>query len=135
MAAVLVLEDDPAVGTTLCTMLTLAGFTTHRAKTVDEALVILDNEQVDAVSLDVQVPDPTGLERSGFSLLAILRTMPDYATLPVLIFTGMPLSVEEEDSARELNASVFYKPQSYSVIIQHLTRELHIPPARVRLTS
>ena len=124
MAAVLVLEDDPSVGTTLCTMLTLAGFTTHCARTVDDALAILGNERVDAVSLDVVVPDPKGLERSGLSLLGMLRTTPDYASLPVLIFTGMPLSVEEEEAVRELKASVFYKPQPYSVIIQHLTHEL-----------
>jgi hypothetical protein len=54
----------------------------------------------------------------------MLRTTPDYASLPVLIFTGMPLSAEEEEAVRELKASVFYKPQPYSVIIQHLTHEL-----------
>jgi DNA-binding response OmpR family regulator len=43
-----VLEDDPAVQATLCTMLTLAGFTTHRAVTVDDALAILVREHVDA---------------------------------------------------------------------------------------
>jgi len=135
MPAVLVLEDDPAVRTTLCTMLTLAGFTTHYAVTVDDALAILGSEHVDAVSLDVRVPDPKGLERSGLSLLTILRETPAYAAVPALIFTGMPLSVEEEDVARKLNAPVFYKPQPYSVLIQHLNRQLQPRPAPPRFDN
>ena len=135
MPAVLVLEDDPAVRTTLCTMLMLAGFTTHYAVTVDDALAILGSEHVDAVSLDVRVPDPKGLERSGLSLLTILRETPAYAAVPALIFTGMPLSVEEEDVARKLNAPVFYKPQPYSVLIQHLNRQLQPRPAPPRFDN
>ena len=131
MPAVLVLEDDPSVCSTLCTMLTLAGFTTHHAQTVDEALAILARQRVDAVSLDVRVPDPKGLDRSGLSLLNLLRATPGYSSLPALIFTGMPLSVEEEETARSLNAAIFYKPQPYSVLIQHLNRQLQprrVPP-------
>ena len=135
MPAVLVLEDDPSVRTTLCTMLMLAGFTTHYAVTVDEALAILGREHVDAVSLDVRVPDPQGLERSGLSLLSMLRATPEHAALPALIFTGMPLSVEEEDAARRLNAPVFYKPQPYSVLIQHLNRQLQSRPSAPRLDN
>ena len=130
MAAVLVLEDDPSVAATLCTMLTLAGFTAHHAKTVDEGLLILATERVDAVSLDMCVPDPKGLERSGLSLLVTLRRMPTYASMPAVIFTGMPLSTQQEDTARTLNAAIFYKPQSYSVLIDYLTRQLDILPSR-----
>ena len=124
MPAVLVLEDDPCVSTTLCTVLTLAGFTPHPARTVDDALAILETERVDAVSLDMCVPDPKGLERSGLSLLTILRTMPDHASLPAVIFTGQPLSIEEEDAARNLHAQVIYKPESYTVIVDYLNRQL-----------
>ena len=125
----LVLEDDPSIRATLCTMLAHAGFTTLSAQTVEDAFAILARERVDAVSLDVRVPDPKGLDRSGLSLLATLRTMPGYASLPAMIFTGMPLTLEEEAVARTLNASIFYKPQPYSVLIQHLNRQLQ--PQRV----
>ena len=133
MLAVLVLEDEPSVCTTLCTMLTLSGFRALPAQTVDEALAILRTEKVDAVSLDVRVPDPKGLERTGLSLLKILRATPGYTSLPVVIFTGMPLSVEEEAAAQDLNASVFYKPQPYAVLIDHLNRQLqpHRKPSRL----
>lgn len=58
-----------------------------------------------------------------------------YAALPALIFTGMPLSAEEEAVARKLNAPVFYKPQPYSVLIQHLNRQLQRRPAPARLDN
>ena len=125
----LVLEDDPSIRATLCTMLAHAGFTTLSAQTVEDAFAILARERVDAVSLDVRVPDPKGLDRSGLSLLATLRTMPGYASLPAMIFTGMPLTLEEEAVARTLNAPIFYKPQPYAVLIQHLNRQLQ--PQRV----
>ena len=127
------LEDDPSVSTTLCTVLSQAGYTAHRAQTVDEALAILRSQPVDAVSLDVRVPDPKGLERSGMALLSILRATPGYASLPAVIFTGMPLSVEEENTARHLDAQVFYKPQRYAVLVEHLNRQLQprLLPARL----
>ena len=92
----------------------MAGFSPHPAQNVDEALAILENEHVDAVSLDMCMPDSKGLKRTGLSFLTILRAMPDRASLPAMIRTGMPLSIEDEDTARRLNAQVFYKPQSYS---------------------
>ena len=133
MTAVLVLEDDPCVSETLCTVLTLAGFSPHPAQNVDEALAILETEHVDAVSLDMCMPDPKGLKRTGLSFLTILRAMPDRASLPAMILTGMPLSIEDEDTARRLNAQVFYKPQSYTVLIEHLNRELQRSPVPERV--
>jgi CheY-like chemotaxis protein len=125
---VLVVEDELPVQTTICAALTLMGFKPHRAATVDAALTILGADHVDAVSLDIRLPDPTGLYRSGLSLLPLLRAMPEYARVPVLIFTGNPLSPEDEELARHHDAHVFYKPQPYSVLIEHLSRLLQDAP-------
>ena len=116
--AVLVVEDDAGVGTTLCAMLTLFGYTPYRAGSVDAALRILSTERVDAAIVDVALPDWTGLGRSGLSLLAFLRAT------PVLILTGKQLSPDDDAVARKQNAEVFYKPQSYSVLISRITRLL-----------
>ncbi len=126
---VLVVEDEESVKTTLCATLTVMGFRAHHAQNVDDALKILGNEHVDAISLDIRLPDPRGLQRSGLSLLTFLRATAEYAHVPVLIFTGIPLSPEDQELARRLDAQVFYKPQSYSVLIQHLTRMLEGAPA------
>ena len=42
----------------------------------------------------------------------------------VLLFTGVELSPEEDELARDLRAKVFYKPQLYSAIIDELNRRL-----------
>ena len=124
---VLVVEDEPSVQTTFCATLTLMGFKTQHADTVDRALEILSAERVDAVSLDVRLPDPKGLERSGLTLLAYLRASKEHAHLPVLIFTGQPLSQEEEILIQQHNAEVFYKPQRYTTLVECLTRMLGTP--------
>ncbi len=126
---VLVVEDEPSVQTTFCATLTLMGFKTQHAATVDRALEILGAERVDAVSLDVRLPDPKGLERSGLTLLAYLRASKEHAHLPVLIFTGQPLSQEEEILIQQHNAEVFYKPQRYTTLVECLTRMLGTPRA------
>ncbi len=126
---VLVVEDEPSVQTTFCATLTLMGFKTQHADTVDRALEILGAERVDAVSLDVRLPDPKGLERSGLTLLAYLRASKEHAHLPVLIFTGQPLSQEEEILIQQHNVEVFYKPQRYMTLVECLTRMLGTPRA------
>ena len=126
---VLVVEDEPSVQTTYCATLTLMGFRTHHADTVDRALEILNTERIDAVSLDVRLPDPKGLERSGLTLLAYLRASKEHAHLPVLIFTGVPLSPEEEVLILKHNAEVFYKPQRYTTLVECLSRMLGAPSA------
>jgi DNA-binding response OmpR family regulator len=127
--AVLVVEDDSSVQTTLCATLALLGFTPHHADSVHGALLILSREHIDAVTLDIRLADSKGLPRSGISLLAYLRATPDYAHVPVLIFTGIPLSSDDETLVRKHGAHIFYKPQPYSVLVSHLSRLLDRTPA------
>jgi len=126
-AAILVVEDEASLRTTMCATLTLMGFRAHQAESVDAALKILDAEHVDAIVLDVRLPDPTGLQQSGLHLLRYLRAMPEHAHLPVLIFTGVPLSPSEEESVRLNGGHVIYKPQPYLVLINRLNELLKLP--------
>jgi CheY-like chemotaxis protein len=122
--SVLVVEDEPNIQQTLSVVLTLVGFKAHCASTVEEALGILAQERVDAVSLDIRLPDPGGLERDGLTLLKYLRSVPAYADVPVLLFTGVDLKSEDEALIAELHAKVFSKPQPYAAIIDELNRVL-----------
>jgi DNA-binding response OmpR family regulator len=124
MPVVLVVEDEPTVQQTLCTALTVMGFRALRAGDVEAALKIIDTEQIDAFSLDIRIPDPKGLQRTGLSLLTHVRSKQEHATTPVLVFTGMPLSVEDLDLVELHRAQLFYKPERYSVVIAELQRLL-----------
>lgn len=126
-STVLVVEDETSLRTTMCASLTLMGFITHQAESVDAALRILGAEHVDAIVLDVRLPDSTGLQKSGLHLLRFVRATPEHAHIPVVIFTGVPLSPAEEEIVRQNGAHVFYKPQPYLVLINQLTELLNAP--------
>ena len=100
----------------MCATLTLMGFMTHQADSVESALKTLGTEHVDAIVLDVRLPDPTGLQQSGLHLLRFLRATAEHAQVPVLIFTVCRVAAEEE-LVRVHGAHVFYKPQPYMVLI------------------
>ena len=125
----LIVEDDERLQTSLGAALTVLGFNPHRADSIDAALKVLGTEHVDAIVLDIRLPDMTGLQRSGLTLLAFLRATAEYAHIPVLIFTGAPLSADEETLIRRYDAHLFHKQQPYGVLAQYLTHMLSHPPA------
>jgi len=75
---------------------------------------------VDAVVLDVRIPDPMGWGRSGLEVLAFIRLHAAFAALPVLILTGHPLDPEEQDLVRRHRAHLFMKPDGYRTLLQRL---------------
>ena len=126
-AVVLVVEGEASLRTTMCAFLTLRNFFPLGADNVESALKILGAEHVDAIVLDVRLPDPTGLCRSGLNLLQFLRTTPEHAHVPVIVLTGMPLSPSEEEIVRVNGAQVFHKPQPYAVLLDYLSELLDAP--------
>lgn len=86
-ANLLVVEDEPRVAQTICSMLERAG---HRVRHVDSASGIataLTDESFDAVISDINLPDDTNL-RFLDELVG-----PHGPTIPVIVITGAP-SVE-----------------------------------------
>ena len=61
---------------------------------------------------------------SGLHLLRFVRATPEHAHIPVVVFTGVPLSPAEEETVRTNNGHVFYKPQPYRVLIDQLNELL-----------
>ena len=104
----------------MCASLTLMGYAPLQAGSVSAALQVLGTERVDAIVLDIRLPDETGLHRSGLSLLKFVRATGEYAELPVLIFTGQPLSPLEEEVVRVNSGALFYKPQQFTALLHHL---------------
>ena len=111
----------------MCAVLALKNFSPLEADSVNAALEILGAEHVDAMVMDVRLPDPTGVHTSGLILLKFLRATTEYARMPILIFTGMPLSAAELKLVNASGAHVFYKPQSYSVLLDFLDSLLNPP--------
>ena len=100
-------------------MLRLKGFDVERASSVREAVAVLERRRVDAVVLDLSLHGG----ESGLDLLAWLRARPHHAGTLVLILTGaLSLGEDEEALIRRNGAYVFYKPQSYEILLDYLKR-------------
>ena len=61
-ATVLIVDDEPQIRRVLRTTLTSQGYAVLEARTGDEALEAIRNEQVDLVLLDLNMPGRSGLE-------------------------------------------------------------------------
>jgi DNA-binding response OmpR family regulator len=125
---VLVVDDESSIRTTMCAVLTLKDFFPMPADSVKAALKILGTEHIDAMVLDVRLPDETGLYRSGLDLLQFVRATPEYVQMPVLVLSGQPLSSGEDQLVIAQGAHLFYKPQPYSDLFDYLRDLLEHPP-------
>ena len=121
---VLVVEDEPDIQETFGAVLTIEGFTTVTARHIDEALECFGRQDIDAVTLDVRMPDLKGLGRDGLTLLKHLRSIPGFRAVPVFMFTGADLTPAEEELIANHNAKIFRKPMLYGDIVEALNRKL-----------
>ena len=78
---ILVVEDDPIVADILGMTLEEAGYFKTTANTIETALFVLKHNQIDAVLLDINLPDGDG---TGLARLIRKNHMP----VPILVVSG-----------------------------------------------
>jgi CheY-like chemotaxis protein len=117
---VLIVDDEISVRAFLRAYLEEADYAVCEAGDVDSALGALDDADVDAVVLDVRMPDPMGWGRTGLEVLAFIRLHAAFATLPVLILTGHAVDAEEQEIIRRHRAHLFMKPDGYRTLLGRL---------------
>ncbi len=81
----LICEDDADFADILQALLQQSGYLTEIAANGAEARKMLHDRHFDGMTLDMGLPDETGLE-----LLRDLRAMPQFAKLPIFVVSGMP---------------------------------------------
>lgn len=79
---ILVVDDEEMIRDLLCSALTQQSYICHEAANVDEALSILNEQDVDLVISDIMMPG-----RSGVELLRDLKTID--SNIAVLMITGL----------------------------------------------
>jgi CheY-like chemotaxis protein len=125
---ILVVEDDPVVGTVVATMLRDFGYEVVRSVTADDALATIERgEAIDLVFSDVVMPG----RLSGVDLAkTVLERWPD---LPVLLTTGYNENVAVLPGVRVLS-----KPYQINLLLDAVDEELRarsptgpvrVPPA------
>lgn len=78
---ILVVDDEPMIVDLVCELLEAAGYETCSAGDTREALEAMDGKPMDAVLLDVWLPDEDGL-----TFLQRLKAL--HPALPVIMITG-----------------------------------------------
>lgn len=118
MTTVLVVEDEVAVASMERDFLEGAGFYPRIAGDGDTAFHIMEKEQIDAIILDVTLPDT-----DGFSLCRQFR---EITNAPIILTSSFP---EDSDIVRGLGIGAdayLIKPLSGPVLMAHLRAQLAI---------
>jgi CheY-like chemotaxis protein/signal transduction histidine kinase len=100
----LVVEDNQAEQISIRELLGHDDIEIVNAETGGEALGRLREEQCDCVVLDLRLPD-----MSGFEVLEQMRADPMLADVPVVVFTGRELTVDEDAQLHTMARSIVVK--------------------------
>ena len=92
---ILVVDDDPDARDFFITVLEDNGFATVSARDGNEALQRLEEGLPDLVTLDITMP-----EKSGVGVYRALKETDEYASIPVVIITGVSDDFKQFISSR-----------------------------------
>jgi len=100
----LIIEDNDIERDSVVALLDHHDIETVTASTGAEALQSMRERAVDCVVLDLRLPDMT-----GFELLEKIQIEPALANIPVVVFTGKELTVDEEARLKVMAKSIVLK--------------------------
>ncbi len=116
---VLIVDDSVTIRRTLEQTLTLAGFKTSLARDGYEALEMMEHELPRVIVLDVEMP-----RLSGFELLTIMRSSPQYQQVRVAMLTSRAAD-KHRDYALAIGADAYLvKPCPQETLVETIRRLL-----------
>jgi HAMP domain-containing protein/CheY-like chemotaxis protein len=130
----LVVEDNAAERFSITELLSHDDIDIVTADTGANALAILENHETDCMVLDLRLPD-----MSGFEILEKMRGDERLAEVPVIVFTGRELTVDEEAQLHSIARSVVVKGvESPERLLDETALFLHrlvsdLPPDKQRM--
>ena len=116
---ILVVEDEPSQSEVLSYNLNIEGYDVFNAETGEEALLILEETEIDLIILDWMLPEISGLE-----VCRQIKSNERHKRIPIIMLTARG---EEEDKVRGLNlgASDFVtKPYSTKELLARVRSSL-----------
>lgn len=113
---ILSIDDSPSVRKLVQFTLKSKGYQVTSACDGQEGLEIMENEPVDAIILDINMPRMDGLE-----FLQKIRPIDAYAAIPVIMLTTEGQE-EDKDRALELGATAYivkpFKPSQLITLVE-----------------
>ncbi len=116
---ILVVEDNPLNRELLCDWLQLEGHEVVSVEDLGTAFRTLEDQQPDAVLLDVQLGDEDGL-----SLAAWMRKQPKLCHVPVIAVTAHAMVTEQQRFLQAGCNACVSKPVDFKLLAEQLERWL-----------
>lgn len=120
---ILVVEDNQLNRELLCDWLEVEGYEVHSAVDLKTATYSLEQQETDAVLLDVQLGDEDGL-----SLAAWIRQQPKLWGLPVIAVTAHAMVTEQQRFLHAGCNACVSKPVNFKLLREQLERWLALRP-------
>ena len=103
----LIVEDDEVQRQAIVDLIGNGDVESTPVGSGEEALAALFDRPFDCVVLDLKLPG-----MSGFELIRRIKDHPQYARLPVIVYTGRELSQEEDQQLKQMAETVIVKDVS-----------------------
>jgi len=121
---VLIVDDVAEMRWTLARLLQRAGYATVEAGDVESVLPLVEEERPDAVILDVQLPNGSGLE--------VLRQIKEkFVDLPVIMITGYATISVAVESMRYGAYHFLEKPFKISELAERVRHLFDLPNSKL----
>lgn len=119
---VLIIEDNPKHAKALAYFLETYNINSEIKSEVSEGINALQKADVDCVILDMGIPD-----KQAYEILEGIKKNPGLENLPVIVFTGKSLSMQEEVRIKKYADSIVVKTaHSYQRMLDEVSLFLHI---------
>jgi two-component system, chemotaxis family, chemotaxis protein CheY len=118
---ILVIDDEPALRSVLCTMLEVFGFSVVEAGSATFALTLLEEIKPDLVLTDIMMPDMDGL-----TLIRKLKAEPAWSEIPALVISAKT-TADDRMAAELAGASGFLAKPFSAADLKAALRRLTLP--------
>ncbi|AWI26102.1 response regulator [Flavobacterium pallidum] len=119
---VLIIEDNSKHAKALAFFLETHNISSEIKSEVSEGVVALKKPDVNCVILDMGIPD-----RQAYDILEKVKENPGLENLPIIVFTGKSLSMQEELKIKKYADSIVVKTaHSYQRMIDEVSLFLHL---------
>jgi len=119
---VLIIEDNPKHAKALAFFLETYNINSEIKSEIEEGVNALQKAEVDCVILDMGIPD-----KQAYEILDEIKKNPGLENLPVIVFTGKSLSMQEELKIKKYADSIVVKTaHSYKRMLDEVSLFLHL---------
>lgn len=117
MPRVLLVEDEEGAAEVLAAILELEGFDVALAANGKRAIELLEEVQPVLIITDYMMPNMNGVE-----MAKAIRSMPEYAAVPILMTSGVPEAAVREDAS--MLSAFLRKPFQIEALLDVVARLL-----------